>query len=115
MPLYMLAFVNLSVISSFTGHRRCDMLLRKFVSRNAAGKGRAILEGVGLSSEAREMCYKDHPLNEEEAVQSGLIKWRDGNGETPTWTVLLRAMEYAEIGVQHIRNLKEELIKGVCV
>ena len=115
MSLFMLAFVNLSVLSSFTGHQRCDMLLRAFVSRNAAGKGRAILEGVGLSSEVRDMCYTDHPLNEEEAVQSGLIKWRDGNGGTPTWTVLLSAMEYAEIGVQHIRKLKEELVKGVCV
>ena len=91
------------------------MLLRTFVSRNAAGKGWAILEGVGLSSEVRDMCYTDHPLNEEEAVQSGLIKWRDSNVGTPTWTVLLRAMEYGGIGVQHIRKLKEELVKGVCV
>ena len=115
MSLFMLAFVNLSVLSSFTGHQRCDMLLRAFVSRNAAGKGRALLEGVGLSSEVRDMCYTYHPLNEEEAVQSGLIKWRDGNGETPTWTVLLSAMEYAGVGVQHIRKLKEELVKGACV
>ena len=92
------------------------MLFRTFISKCAAGKGRAILEGVGLSAEARDMCYNNHPLNEEEAVQAGLIKWRNGGGNSPTWTVLLGSMEYAEIAVQHINKLKEELLKGaVCL
>ena len=91
------------------------MLFRTFVSKCAAGKGRAILEGVGLPAEVRDMCYTNHPLDEEEAVQSGLIRWRDRSGNSPTWTVLLESMKYAEIGVQHITKLKEELLKGaVC-
>lgn len=88
------------------------MLLRRFVSRNAAWKGKAVLEGVGLPSEVRDMCYKDCPSNEVEAVQTGLIKWREGGGDSPTWTVLLEAMEYAKIGVQHIAELKEEILRG---
>ena len=82
------------------------------MSRNAAGKGRAVLEGVGLSPEAIEMCYTNWPRNEEEAVQSGLLRWRAGEGASPTWAVLLEAMDYAEIGVQHISALEEEVLKG---
>ena len=82
------------------------------MSRNAAGKGRAVLEGVGLSPETIEMCYTNWPHNEEEAVQSGLLKWRAGEGARPTWAVLLGAMDYAEIGVQHISALEEEVLKG---
>ena len=99
-------------VFAFTGHQKCDMLFRIFVSECAAGKGRAILEGVGLSAEARDMCYTNHPLNEEEAVQSGLIKWRNGGGNSPTWAVLLESMKYAKIGMQHIKKLKEEVLKG---
>ena len=88
------------------------MLLRRYVSRNAAGKGRAVLEGVGLSSEAIEMCYTNWPHNEEETVQSGLLKWRAGEGASPTWAVLLEAMDYAQIGVQQISTLEEEVLKG---
>ena len=91
------------------------MLFRTHISKFAATIERAILEGVGLPAEVMEMCYTNHPLNVEEAVQSVLIKWRDDWGSSPTWTVLLSAMEYAEIGVQHISKLKEELLKGaVC-
>ena len=89
------------------------MLFRKFVSRNAAGSGRALLEGVGLSHEAIQMCYKNTPQDEEEAIQSGLMKWKNGSGENPTWAVLVEAMAYAEIGIQHITALKEELFKGI--
>ena len=88
------------------------MLFRTHISKVAATKGRAILEGVGLPAEVIETCYTNHPLNVEEAVQSGLIKWRDGDGSSPTWTVLVKTMEYAEIGVQHISRLQEELLKG---
>ena len=100
------------VLSPGTGHQRCDMLLRTFVSRNAAGKGRAILEGVGLPGEMRNMCYTNNPLNEEEAIQAGLMKWKDGEGSSATWMVLLGAMTYAGIAVQHITRLKEELLQG---
>ena len=91
------------------------MLFRTYVSENAAVKGRAILEGLGLPAKVRDMCFANHPLNVEEAVQSGLIKWRDGGGSSPTWTKLLNAMEYAKIGMQHVSELKDELLKGaVC-
>ena len=85
------------------------------MSRTAAGSGRAVLEGVGLSHEAIQMCYSKSFQNEEEAIQSGLMKWRDGSGDSPTWAVLIEAMEYAEIGVQHIMEMKIKLLKGeVC-
>ena len=85
------------------------------MSRTAAGCGRAVLEGVGLSYEAIQMCYSKSFQNEEEAIQLGLMKWRDGKEGSPTWEVLIEAMEYAEIGVQHIKEMKEELLKGaVC-
>ena len=82
------------------------------MSRTAAGSGRAVLEGVGLSHEAIQMCYKNSQQNEEEAIQSGLMKWRDGSGDSPTWAVLIEAMEYAEIGLQHIKKMKEILLQG---
>ena len=87
-------------------------MLFRYVSRTAAGSGRAVLEGVGLSHEAIQMCYKNSQQNEEEAIQSGLIKWRDGSGDSPTWAVLIEAMEYAEIGLQHIKKMKEILLEG---
>ena len=100
---------------SGVGHKQCAMLFRRFVSRNAAGSGRAVLEGVGLSHEAIQMCYKNSSQDEEEAIQSGLMKWRDGSGDSPTWEVLIDAMGYAKIGVQHIQEMKEDLLKGaVC-
>ena len=88
------------------------MMLRTYVSKVAAGKGRAILEGIGLPSEMRDVCYINNPSNVEEAIQCGLLKWRNGSGDSPTWAVLLKAMEYAEIAVQHITKLKEEILKG---
>ena len=91
------------------------MLFRTHITKVAATRGCAILEGVGLPAEVMEMCYTKHHLNVEETVQSGFIKWRDDGGSSPTWTVLLNAMEYADIGVQHVSKLKEELLKGaVC-
>ena len=89
------------------------MLFRSHVSRQAAGKGRAVLEGVGLLSEVIDMCYVDHPRSEEEAVQAGLIIWRRGGGDSPTWRVLMDAMKYAQIAVHQLETLKEELLKGV--
>ena len=82
------------------------------MSRNAAGKGRAVLEGVGLTTEAIGMCFGMAPYTEEEAVQSGLIKWRDGGEIVPTWALLIEAMEYAEIGKHRICALKQALLKG---
>ena len=84
------------------------ILFRTFVSRQAATKGRAVLEGVGLDSDTIEACFST--ASEEDAVQTGLIKWKDGQGtQPPTWCVLLNAMEYAHIAQQHIEDLKKEL------
>ena len=84
-------------------------LFRKYVSRKAAGKGRAVLEAVGLDSNTIAACYNNHPLNEEEAVQAGLVKWcGDQGSKLPTWGMLFAAMEYAQIEQQHVRNIKKE-------
>ena len=84
-------------------------LLRKYVSSNAAGKGRAVLEGVELDSDTIEACFQSNPLNVEGAVQAGLIKWKDGQGLPPTWEVLIEAMDYAKIAQRHIVGLKKKL------
>ena len=84
------------------------ILFRKYVSRQAAMKGRAILEGVGLDSCTIKACFST--ATEEDAVQDGLIRWKDGQGtQPPTWQVLLDAMEYAHIAQQHIEDLKKKL------
>ena len=94
----------------FTDHPDGLMLFRTHVSRTAAGKGRAVLEGVRLDSAAITACFTSHPHNEEEAVQAGLIKWTEGQGQQPpTWAVLVKAMKFAQIAQQHVQSLKEEL------
>ena len=89
----------------------CLILFRTFVSRNAARKGRAVLEGVGLDSSAIEACFQSNPLNDEEAVQAGLIKWKGGSCQVfpCTWGVLIGAMEYARVDQQYIAGLKTKL------
>ena len=54
------------------------MLLRKYVSRKAAGNGRSLLEGLWLEAAVIEACFGDHPKSEEAAVQAGIIKWTGG-------------------------------------
>ena len=86
------------------------MLFRKYVSRKALGKGRAILEGVGLDSNTIVACFSSHSMDEEEAVQAGLVKWCGGQSHKPSsWDVLINAMEYALIPQQHVQGLMEEL------
>ena len=86
------------------------ILFRKYVSRKAATKGRAVLEGVGLVTETIDACFSSHPLDEEGAVQAGLTRWSGGQGhQPPTWEVLISAMEYANIAQQHIEDLRKEL------
>ena len=106
-----------------TDHPDHLILFRKYVSRKAACKGRAVLEGVGLDSETIAACFNSHPLNEEEAVQAGLIEWCGGQSKKPpTWQVLFAAMEYAQIAKQHVNDLKNEpglfgtqCVTGVCL
>ena len=84
------------------------ILFRTFVSRQAAKKGRAVLEGVGLDSGTIEACFSK--ASEEDAVQDGLIKWKDGQGtRPPTWQVLFDAIEYAHITQEHVQGLKRKL------
>ena len=86
------------------------ILFRKYVSRPSVGKGRAVLEGIGLAPETIRACYGRHPLEEEEAVQDGLIKWSEGHHSySPTWKTLLGAMEYAGVAQQHCQGLRDEL------
>ena len=86
------------------------ILFRKYVSRQAAKKGRAVLEGVGLHTETIDACFSGHLLDEEGAVQEGQSKWSSGQiYKPPTWEVLFSAMEYAKIAQQHIDDLRKEL------
>ena len=80
------------------------------MSRKSAGKGRAVLEYVGLDPETINACYIKHPFSEEDAVQDGLIMWSGGHhSKTCTWKELLDAMVYARIGEQHCTGLRKEL------
>ena len=93
-------------------HPKHLRFFRIHVSRTATGKGRAVLEGVGLHTATIGPCFEDNP-DVESAVQAGLTKWIEGTGlQPPTWGVLLDAMEYALIGQQHIQHLKADL--GLC-
>ena len=86
------------------------VLFRRHISKRAAGKGRAVLEGVLLDAATIEACYRSNPLDEEEAVQAGLTKWAHGKGnQPPTWGILLEAMENAEIPQQDTNDLKASL------
>ena len=78
------------------------------MSRQTWGKGRALLEALGLTGAQIVQCYRMHPLNEEESVQEGLQVWIEG-GRNTTWGDLLRAMETAGIAIQQHGGLKEEL------
>ena len=69
------------------------ILFRKYASRKAATKGRAVLEGVGLLTETIDACFSSHPQNEEGAVQAGLTRWSSGQGrQPPTWEVLMQKL-----------------------
>ena len=86
------------------------MLFRVHVSRKAAGKARAVLEGVGLDQPTINACFSAYPLDDEKIIQDGLTRWCGGKGtQPPTWNVLIAAMKYAEIAQQDIRGLEKEL------
>ena len=78
------------------------------MSRQACGKGRALLEALGLTSAQIAKYYGMYPLNEEESVQDGLQVWIGGDINT-TWRGLLEAMETAGIAIQQRDGLKKEL------
>ena len=102
--------VNVKSLRVIADHQEHLVLFRVHVSRTAAAKGRAILEGVGLDTATIDTCFEDHPQHVVEVVQAGLKTWCGGQGnQPPTWDVLLRAMEYAEVPQQHIQDLKTDL------
>ena len=101
-----------SIVSPFVSFAACEryaVLFRKYVSRKGTGKGRAILEWVGLSPEVINQCYRIPGFDEEEAIQQGLHRWRETCGDCCTWQVLLGAMQFAGIAQQHCTELVEEL------
>ena len=91
------------------GYKNYAVLFRKHVSRQGAGKGKAILECVGLTREQIQLCYQSNPRNEEEAIQDGLKKWQETQGDNCTWQDLLEAMTFAGISEQHCSQLVQEL------
>ena len=114
----MVSWLALSVVSNVfvkcltlsTDHPDHLRLFREYVSRNAAGKVRAVLEGDGLDSAAITACITSHPKDDEGAVQDGLTRWKEGQGQQPpSWAVLIEAMEYAKITKQQIQSVKERL------
>ena len=95
---------------SHVERRDYRMLFRTYVSRKAAGKASAVLEGVGLDAPTIEACFSAHPRSEENAVQEGLTRWCGGQGtKPPTWEVLLAAMDYAQIEQHCIECLRKVL------
>ena len=97
-------------LPSSADHPRHLILFRNNVSRTAAGKGRAVLEGVGLKAATITACFKAHPMDEEEGIQAGLMEWSGSQGlQPPTWKVLLEAMSYAKVEQQYIQCLKTDL------
>ena len=102
--------VSVKSLSFSADHPRHLMLFRRHISRRAAGKGKAVLEGVGLDTPTIAACFTAHPWNEEGAVQEGLTRWCGGEGfQPPTWGVLVEAIEYASIAQQDIEALKRAL------
>lgn len=82
------------------------------MSRKSALKGRAVLAYVGFDAPAIAMFYANNPMNEEEAVQTGLLEWASGNAMSrhpTTWKVLIGAMHHAEISKQTVEELKAEI------
>ena len=97
-------------ISLSTGHKDYIRLFRIHVSRKAALKAKAVLEGLRLDQSTIDACISAHPLNDEEIVQDGLTRWCGGKGtQPPTWNVLIDAMDYADIAQQDIEELKRKL------
>ena len=84
------------------------VVVRRYVSRQAYGKGRALLEALGLSTAKIKKYYGMYPLNEEESVQEGILAWI-GEHLNSTWGDVLNAMKVSGIAIQQCKGLEEEL------
>lgn len=93
---------------SSSGQKDWVILVRTYVSRKAPGKEQPLLEKLGLTQEEIRVCLVNNPLNVEEAVHSGLMKWGQGPYDN-TWRVLIDAMCFAGVAEQHIEELMAEL------
>ena len=78
------------------------------MSSQACGKGKALLEALGLTRAQIAKYYGMYPLNEEESVQVGLQEWIDRDINA-TWRDLLEAMKTARIAVQQCDGLEKKL------
>ena len=105
--------VSVKSLALSADHPDCLILFRRYVSRKAAGKARAVLEGVGLDSPTIDACVSANALDDEETVQDGLTRWCVGEGtQPPTWKVLFKAMKHAEMTIwtiQRTLGMKAEL------
>ena len=102
--------MSVKVLSFSADRLNYLMLFRKHVSKRAAGKGRAVLEGVWLDAATIEACFRNNPQDVEAVVQAGLTKWVEGKGrQPPTWGDLMEAMNYAEIASKDIEALVASL------
>ena len=91
------------------------MLLRKYVSNHATGKGALLLAALGLEQASIDAVYGQMEKKESTAVHAGLNKWSDGYAsKRPTWQVLLDAMEDAEIAEKPREELKKKLEGKKC-
>ena len=84
-------------------------ILREYVSKEAEGHGKTLLEKLGLKERQIRKHYGGNPQNEEQAIQDGLLAWV--GMEDPTWEDLLKAMEAMKdtIGIQASKDLKAKL------
>lgn len=82
------------------------------MSKNATGKGKALLTELQLTAEKIAAHYASNEKSETEAVQDGLEKWREGRTRARTWKVLLDAMNKVDFPMEHCKGLEEEL-KGM--
>lgn len=103
-----MSFVSITAAGFHTTDNQTHLVvLRNFVSKEAIGSGRALLAALGLRTPQIAKCYGANPMNEEEAIQEGLLVWI-GNVD-PTWEDLLTAMKTAEIDIQARKALEEKL------
>ena len=87
------------------------VLLRKYVSNHATGKGQLLLAALGLQQATIDAVYGETTTKEITAVHDGLIKWSQGHvsKKPTTWQVLLDAMDMAEIPKETSKELKKKL------
>lgn len=85
------------------------VLFRTHVSNNATGRGRALLEALELPPEEIAAVYDNFEKRESDSVQAGLLEWSGGRARSPSWEVLLAAMNKAGFAREHCEGLEGKL------